>query len=117
MLKMVCCIAADILALIYLIWPFDIVPDIMPVVGFMDSLFSAAKIARLKKTASLRKRKHRLLTYALFVHQCNSFQNSYFVQLLHFMDDLIAILAAVAFTIKTIRDRFKDSVNKNRTGN
>ena len=47
MLKMICCIAADILALIYLIWPFDIVPDIMPVVGFMDSLFSAAKIARL----------------------------------------------------------------------
>ena len=67
MLKMICCIAADILALIYLIWPFDIVPDIMPGVGFMD--------------------------------------------------DLIAILAAVAFTIKTIRDRFKDSVNKNRTGN
>ena len=67
MLKMICCIAADILALIYLIRPFDIVPDIMPVVGFMD--------------------------------------------------DLIAILAAVAFTIKTIRDRFKDSVNKNRTGN
>ena len=67
MLKMICCIAADILALIYLIWPFDIVPDIMPVVGLMD--------------------------------------------------DLIAILAAVAFTIKTIRDRFKDSVNKNRTGN
>ena len=67
MLKMICCIAADILALIYLIWPFDIVPDIMPVVGFMD--------------------------------------------------DLIAILAAVAVTIKTIRDRFKDSVNKNRTGN
>ena len=67
MLKMICCIAADILALIYLIWPFDIVPDIMPVVGFMD--------------------------------------------------DLIVILAAVAFTIKTIRDRFKDSVNKNRTGN
>ena len=65
MLKMICCIAADILALIYLIWPFDIVPDIMPVVGFMD--------------------------------------------------DLIAILAAVAFTIKTIRDRFKDNVNKNRT--
>ncbi len=50
MLKMICCIAADILALIYLIWPFDIVPDIMPVVGFMDSLFSAAKIARLKNT-------------------------------------------------------------------
>ena len=67
MLKMICCIAADILALIYLIWPFDIVPDIMPVVGFMD--------------------------------------------------DLIASLAAVAFTIKTIRDRFKDSVNKNGTGN
>ena len=67
MLKMICCIAADILALIYLIWPFDIVPDVMPVVGFMD--------------------------------------------------DLIVILAAVAFTIKTIRDRFKDSVNKNRTGN
>jgi len=67
MLKMICCIAADILALIYLIWSFDIVPDIMPIVGFMD--------------------------------------------------DLIAILAAVAFTIKTIRDRFKDSVNKNRTGN
>ena len=67
MLKMICCIAADILALIYLIWPFDIVPDIMPIVGFMD--------------------------------------------------DLIVILAAVAFTIKTIRDRFKDSVNKNRTGN
>ena len=67
MLKMICCIAADILALIYLIWPFDIVPDIMPIVGFMD--------------------------------------------------DPIAILAAVAFTIKTIRDRFKDSVNKNRTGN
>ena len=53
MLKMICCIAADILALIYLIWPFDIVPDIMPVVGFMDSLFSAAKIARLKNTSSL----------------------------------------------------------------
>ena len=67
MLKKICCIVGDILALIYLIWPFDIVPDIMPVVGFMD--------------------------------------------------DLIAILAAVAFTIKTIRDRFKDSVNKNRTGN
>ena len=99
MLKMICCIAADILALIYLIWPFDVVPDIMPVVGFMH------------------KRKHRLLTYALFVHQCNSFQNSYFVQLLHFMDDFIAILAAVAFTIKMVRDRFKDSVNKNRTGN
>ena len=65
MLKMICCIVADILALIYLIWPFDIVPDIIPVVGFMD--------------------------------------------------DLIAILAAVAFTIKMVRDRFKDSVNKNRT--
>ena len=40
MLKMICCIAADILALIYLIWPFDIVPDIMPVVGFMDDLIA-----------------------------------------------------------------------------
>jgi|GEM_PF-975015 hypothetical protein len=67
MLKMICCIAADILALIYLIWPFDIVPDIMPVVWFMD--------------------------------------------------DLIAILAAVAFTIKTIRDRFKDSVNRGKKNN
>ena len=67
MLKMICCIAADILALIYLIWPFDIVPDIMPVVRFMD--------------------------------------------------DLIAILAAVAFTIKTIRDRFKDSVNRGKKNN
>ncbi|MGP1432290.1 YkvA family protein [Treponema sp.] len=67
MLKMICCIAADILALIYLIWPFDIVPDIMPVVGFMD--------------------------------------------------DLIAILAAVAFTIKMIRDRFKDSVNRGKKNN
>ena len=67
MLKMICCIAADNLALIYLIWPFDIVPDIMPVVGFMD--------------------------------------------------DLIAILAAVAFTIKTIRDRFKDSVNRGKKNN
>lgn len=67
MLKMICCIAADILALIYLIWPFDIVPDIMPVVGFMD--------------------------------------------------DLIAILAAVAFTIKMVRDRFKDSVNRGKKNN
>ena len=67
MLKMICCIAADILALIYLIWPFDIVPDIMPVVGFMD--------------------------------------------------DLIAILAAVAFTMKTIRGRFKDSVNRGKKNN
>lgn len=67
MLKMICCIAADILALIYLIWPFDIVPDIIPVVGFMD--------------------------------------------------DLIAILAAVAFTIKMVRDRFKDSVNRGKKNN
>ena len=67
MLKMICCIAADILALIYLIWPFDIVPDIMPVVGFMD--------------------------------------------------DLIAILAAVAFTIKMVRDRFKDSVSRGKKNN
>ena len=67
MLKMICCIAADILALIYLIWPFDVVPDIMPVVGFMD--------------------------------------------------DLIAILAAVAFTIKMVRDRFKDSVNRGKKNN
>ena len=67
MLKMICCIAADILALIYLIWPFDIVPDIIPVVGFMD--------------------------------------------------DLIAILAAVAFTIKMVRDRFKDSGNRGKKNN
>ena len=67
MLKMICCIAADILALIYLICPFDVVPDIMPVVGFMD--------------------------------------------------DLIAILAAVAFTIKMVRDRFKDSVNRGKKNN
>lgn len=67
MLKMICCIAADILALIYLIWPFDVVPDIIPVIGFMD--------------------------------------------------DLIAILAAVAFTIKMVRDRFKDSVNRGKKNN
>ena len=64
MLKTICCIVGDILALIYLIWPFDAVPDIIPVVGFAD--------------------------------------------------DLVAVLAAVAFTIITIRDRFKDSVNRRR---
>lgn len=34
-----------------------------------------------------------------------------------FMDDLIAILAAVAFTIKMVRDRFKDSVNRGKKNN
>ena len=47
-------------------------------------LFSAAQIAQLKNTASLSKLKHRLLTYARSAHQYNSFQNSYFVQLLYF---------------------------------
>ena len=67
MLKTICCIIGDILALIYLILPFDAVPDIIPVVGFMD--------------------------------------------------DLVAVLAAAAFTIITIRDRFKNTVHKNRTEN
>ena len=33
-----------------------------------ERLFSAAKIARLKNTASLPFGKHRVLTYALFAH-------------------------------------------------
>ena len=54
------------------------------------SLFSAAKIAQLKNTASLHFVQTRLLSCALFAHHCNSFQNSYFVQLLHFKDEFIA---------------------------
>ena len=34
--------------------------------------------------------KHRLLTCALIAHQCNSFQSSNFVQLLHFKERFIA---------------------------
>ena len=54
------------------------------------SLFSAAKIAQLKNTASLHFVQTRLLSCALFAHHCNSFQNSHFVQLLHFKDQFIA---------------------------
>ena len=54
------------------------------------SLFSAAKIAQLKNTASLHFVQTRLLSCALFAHHCNSFQTSYFVQLLPFKDEFIA---------------------------
>ena len=51
-----------------------------------EGLFSAAKIARLKNTASLPIGKHRPLTYARSAHQCSTFQSLYFVQLLHFKE-------------------------------
>lgn len=38
--KIICFIAADILAIIYFLWPLDIVPDIIPVVGFIDDLIA-----------------------------------------------------------------------------
>ena len=54
------------------------------------SLFSAAKMAQLKNTPRLHFVQTRLLSCALFAHQCNSFQNSHIVQLLHFKDEFIA---------------------------
>jgi len=52
----------------------------------VERLFSTAKIARLKNTASLRFRKRRLLTCALFAHELNNFQSSNFVQLFNFKE-------------------------------
>ena len=52
----------------------------------VERLFSTAKITRLKNTASLRFRKRRLLTCALFAHELNNFQSSNFVQLFNFKE-------------------------------
>ena len=55
---------------------------------FVECLFSTAQIARLKNTASLRFRKHRLLMCALFAHELNNFQSSNFVQLFNFKEGI-----------------------------
>lgn len=62
--KVIACIIADILALIYFVFPFDLVPDIIPVIGFID--------------------------------------------------DIIALLAAIIFTIKTVRDRLKNRLDESQ---
>ena len=53
-----------------------------------EGLFSAAKLARLKNTASLPCGKHRLLTCAHSAHQYNSFQKLMFLQLLYFKEGI-----------------------------
>ena len=47
-------------------------------------------MTQLKNTSSLHFVQTRLLSCALAAHQCNSFQNSHFIQLLYFKDQFIA---------------------------
>lgn len=54
-----------------------------------EGLFSAAKLAWLKNTASLPCGKHRLLTCAHSAHQYNSFQKLMFLQLLYFKEGIL----------------------------
>ena len=54
-----------------------------------EGLFSAAKMSRLKNTASLPFGKHRLLTYARSAHERNSLRELTFSQLLHFKEEIL----------------------------
>lgn len=38
MAKIIACIIADIAALIYCIFPLDFIPDLIPVIGFIDDI-------------------------------------------------------------------------------
>ena len=54
---------------------------------FKEGITSTAKKSAVSLTVEFRtKPKHRILTCARSAHECNSFQSSYFVQLLHFKE-------------------------------